>query len=118
MLQEEILGKKLNLILGYKVKFNVDQMQNWGIDDLNENFDKLISRKYKFEQSKKFKSILIHKTYYGLGYIYAALQNIKYQKEIFILDLEQGKEVFIPKELRQDRMPQSFIYYDSILLLT
>lgn len=45
-------------------------------------------------------------------FIKLALRKIKIAKEIFILDLEQGQEVFIPKEFSLDRYPLSFQYYD------
>lgn len=36
-------------------------------------------------------------------------------KEIFVLDLKQGKELMIPKELRMDHLPMSFRFYDPII---
>jgi hypothetical protein len=53
-----------------------------------------------------------------IGYIYAALKNITHAKAIFIADLEQGREVYIPPELSQSSLPQSYTYYDCILNLT
>lgn len=44
----------------------------------------------------------------------AILQLIKLSKEVFMIDLEQGYESFIPKELSQDHLPMSFRYYDPI----
>lgn len=38
-------------------------------------------------------------------------------KDLFIMDIEQGQEVFIPKELSQDHLPLSFRFYDPILML-
>jgi len=38
-------------------------------------------------------------------------------KELFLMDLENGVEVLIPKELSQDHMPPSFRYYDHVLML-
>ena len=48
-------------------------------------------------------------------FIKLALRKIKLAKELFILDLEQGQEVFIPKEFSMDRFPLSFQYYDQLL---
>ena len=51
----------------------------------------------------------------GIDYIPAALTKIRLQKEIFILDIEQGHEVFIPLELQIDNYPISYRFYDSII---
>ena len=50
-------------------------------------------------------------------FITALLEKIKLSKEVFMYDVEQENEVFIPKELSQDSFPISFIYYDSIIAL-
>ena len=47
----------------------------------------------------------------------AWLKIYKIEKEIFILNFEQGREVLIPKELAQDSLPISFRYYDPIIML-
>lgn len=43
------------------------------------------------------------------------LRRIELTKEIFVSEIEQGKEVFIYPDLSQDQYPKSFRYYDSIL---
>jgi hypothetical protein len=48
-------------------------------------------------------------------YIMVLLRRIELSKELFIIELEQGKEVFISKDLSQDNLPKSFRYYDYIL---
>lgn len=48
-------------------------------------------------------------------YIHVILRKIKLAKEIFITELECGKDVFIPHELSQDKLPSSFRYYDPIV---
>ena len=50
-----------------------------------------------------------------MNYIVAALTKIKLQKEMFVLELEMGHEVFIPKELQIDNYPISYQFYDSII---
>jgi hypothetical protein len=60
-----------------------------------------------YKHQKKFKSdhynklVLLQKfgVLAGVNYIVAALTKIRLQKEMFVLDLEMGHEVFIPKEL-------------------
>lgn len=47
----------------------------------------------------------------------AWLKIYKIEKEIFLLNFEQGHEVLIPKELAQDSLPISFRYYDPIIML-
>lgn len=45
----------------------------------------------------------------------AILERIKLSKEMFMLEIQQGLEVAIPKDLSQDQYPKSFQYYDPIL---
>ena len=52
----------------------------------------------------------------GPRYIEALLERINLVKEGFLMDLEQGTEVIIPKEIGQDSLPQSFRYYDFLLM--
>jgi hypothetical protein len=40
---------------------------------------------------------------------------LKLVKEIFVLEIEQGREVSIPKELNQNDLPYSFRYYDPLI---
>jgi len=51
----------------------------------------------------------------GLIYVQAILKRIQIAKDLMIIELEQGNEVLISKELSQDDLPLSFRYYDSIL---
>ena len=45
------------------------------------------------------------------------LEKVKLAKQLFVLDIEQGQEVFIPMELSQDKFPINFKYYDFIINL-
>lgn len=51
----------------------------------------------------------------GPRYIEALLARIRLSKEMFLLDLQQGMEVLIPRELSQDHLPMSYRFYDFIL---
>lgn len=42
------------------------------------------------------------------------LKKIEVAKKLFIIEIEQGNEVLIPKELSQNDLPFSFTYYDAI----
>ena len=53
----------------------------------------------------------------GIHYIKAAIMKKKLAWEIFIADIEQGREIYIPDELSVDRYPVSFRYYDSVIRL-
>lgn len=48
-------------------------------------------------------------------FIKCSLLRIDLIKQKFILELEQGQEVFIPSELSCDSYPVSFRYYDPII---
>lgn len=52
----------------------------------------------------------------GIWYCEGILKKIELAKELMVLDLEQGKEVLIPKQLSQDHLPMSFRYYDPIFM--
>jgi hypothetical protein len=53
----------------------------------------------------------------GLDYILCLMKRIELAKQLFVLDIEEGTEVFIPKELRTDHFPQSFQFNDPILMI-
>ena len=40
---------------------------------------------------------------------------LKLVKEIFVIEIEQNREVFFPKELNQNDLPYSFRYYDHLI---
>ena len=40
---------------------------------------------------------------------------IKLTKEMFLYDIEQGKETVIPGDLNQESLPMSIRYYDPII---
>jgi len=51
----------------------------------------------------------------GILRVRALLKQINTDKELLILEIEQGNTVKVPKSLRQDVFPMSFRYYDPIL---
>jgi len=51
----------------------------------------------------------------GLMFIKVGLRKIEVIKKLFILDLEQGTEVFLNSVLSQSKYPMTFRFYDSIL---
>ena len=51
----------------------------------------------------------------GVQYISCILKQIEITKKLFVLELEQGKEVKIPEKLSQDKLPYSFRFYDCII---
>ena len=51
----------------------------------------------------------------GILYIKAIIKRVELSKYLFIHEIEQGQEVYIPQELSQDNLPPSFRYYDPIL---
>jgi len=69
----------------------------------------------KFE---RIKLILNLKAVDKVLFIKLLLKKIELAKEIFILEIEQGQEVFIPAELSIDQYPMSFRFYDMILNFT
>jgi hypothetical protein len=45
----------------------------------------------------------------------AILKRIEISKKLFLIDIEQGREVFIPTDLQQRKLPMTFRYFDPIL---
>lgn len=54
----------------------------------------------------------------GPRYILCVLERIKFTKDDFVLELEQGKETMIPKALSMDILPHSYRYYDPLIKIT
>lgn len=53
----------------------------------------------------------------GLAYLKCILLRIELNRALFIVEIEQGQETFIPSDLSQSRLPYSMRYYDSILAI-
>ena len=63
----------------------------------------------------KIKLLLGLKCFTGILYIKAQLKKIVIAKNLFAMDIQDGHEVFIRKELSQQQLPLSFRYYDPII---
>lgn len=48
-------------------------------------------------------------------HIMLILQRIETSKELFMLEIERGKEAYISLDLSLDHFPYSFRYYDQII---
>ena len=82
----------------------------------------LIARK-KIEETMR-KSTLINlqlctklRAIHGQVYLMALLKRIELEKAEFVYQIEEGEQVFIPRDLSQDELPQSFRYYDPIMAI-
>ena len=77
--------------------------------------------KYKYvknnalSQMDRLKLILNIKAVKKELFAMVLLKVIELERKLFILEMEQGSEVFIPKLLSQDKLPTSFKYYDPIM---
>ena len=86
--------------------FNLVQFSNWDIraKDIKMSLNKRLQYKYKksskSEQIRKLDMILFLRSVKGILFIKSKLKKIELIKELFILELEQGGEVFIPNELK------------------
>ena len=73
------------------------------------------SKKLKLEKIiNKIKFIKGFNILKGEMYNFLLLRLIEVQKELFVLDVEQGNEIFIPKSLSLDQYPKSFQFYDPL----
>lgn len=61
--------------------------------------------------------ILACKSLRGILYVEVLLERFKTIKELFIHEVEEGCETFIPKDLSQDHLPMSFRYYDPVIAI-
>ena len=52
-----------------------------------------------------------------IPFLDAVIKRINVVKQLFVQEIEQGKECFIPKDLSQDSLPISFRYYDPVISL-
>ena len=84
-----------------------------------KDYSKFLKSKIKVKSRRimldKLRMLLNLKLLSGVVFIQTLLRRIELTKEIFVSEIEQGKEVFICSDLSQDQLPKSFRYYDSIL---
>ena len=64
---------------------------------------------------RKIQIILGLKCAEGMLFIKVLLKKISLIKDLLVTEIEQGNEVYIPKDLSQSQLPLSFRYYDPIL---
>ena len=64
---------------------------------------------------QKLKIVVNLKAVKGVMMLKALITKIKYAKQIFVLEIEQSKEAYIPNELSNDNLPSSFWFYDACL---
>ena len=62
------------------------------------------------------KMLISLKAVSGLMFVRLLIKRVELVKELFIQETEDGGEIFIPYELSQDFLPQSFRYYDPVLI--
>ena len=55
------------------------------------------------------------KALHGVFMLKALLAKMQVAKQLFILEIEQGHEAYIPNELSCDNLPCSFWFYDACL---
>ena len=65
---------------------------------------------------KKFQLITDLRAVKGIEFIKFNLKKIELAKEIFLKELENGQDVFIPSEMSQEKLPLSMKFYDPILM--
>ena len=51
----------------------------------------------------------------GHIFIHLLLKLIEITNELFVIEIETGDEIFIPKMISIDQYPMSFHYYDPIM---
>ena len=65
---------------------------------------------------KKLTMLINLKAVHKMLYIKVKLKVISLSKEIFILNINLGNKIYVPKEININKFPSSFRYYDFILL--
>ena len=64
---------------------------------------------------QKLKLVINLKALKGVLMLKALITKIKFAKQLFVLEIEQMKEAYIPNELSNDNLPSSFWFYDACL---
>lgn len=108
-----------------KYGFDVLQMKSWGIKAGENGDDRSYAQYLAYKTTRRFIQDRLQKlriiTSMGKSvspkilYIKVALLKVKISRKLFILDLEQGEEVYVPPELAQNQLPINYRFYDSIL---
>ena len=52
----------------------------------------------------------------GEMFVHVCLKLIDTSRRLFLMQIEDGDEVYIPRELSQDNLPSSFRFYDPIMV--
>ena len=83
------------------------------------DFDRFLKYKLLIKSSnmilQRIKLVLGLKLMGKMIFLKVLLKRIEIIKELFIADIELGKEVKIPNDLSQEALPRAFRYYDFIL---
>mmetsp|Transcript_2861 Transcript_2861/g.4446 ORF Transcript_2861/g.4446 Transcript_2861/m.4446 type:complete len:200 (-) Transcript_2861:1415-2014(-) len=112
---QDIMNKNKVIDIFPPQKF--DQKQD--LVNENMNFNRII--RYKREKNRllyeinKLKILINLKAIRRAIFIKVLLLKIDLIKQLFVLELEQGLEVFIPPELSIEKYPLNFQFYDHIL---
>ena len=53
----------------------------------------------------------------GVDFLKTVLKRIELARDWLVLDIEQGREVFIPDDLSVKMLPLSFQYYDPVMVM-
>jgi hypothetical protein len=93
----------------------VDGMQMYDQRSTKAKFHYKVIRKIIEKQLTKVKFMIAVGGLIDIFYIKCMLRKISLMKKMFVLELEQGQEVFIPKDLTCDNYPISYHYYDPII---
>lgn len=93
--------------------------QHVGIKETKEYLQQYVQMKVQMNLKeinlRKLNTFIKTGMFGGKQYLQAVLRRIKLTKDLFILNLNSGKEIAIPYELSQKQLPMSFRYYHFIL---
>ena len=120
--KESMRLAKIKAIYEMQYGFDIYQIQDWGYKNKNnKNFSRIVHykqiRRFKQMHYNQIKLLINFNTFKGMHYIKASLLKTKLAREIFIADIEQGREIYIPDEISIERYPVSFRFYDSTIKL-
>ena len=128
VMKEDFLTKEVHRILG--TRRAADLFTNTDEFKSTDEFEKLQGEMMKKNDMHKFtkrrnelilcRLMLVTQLRIAGGprYIMCVLERLKFVKQNFVLELEQGKETMIPKALSTEILPQSFRYYDPLIKIT
>jgi len=105
-------GKNIDLFKDCNLDANVNKLTLYSKSIKND-----IKRNLLIRHHGNLNMCISMKAVRKLEYVLCLIKRIEIAKQLFVIDIEQGTEVFIPPDLRMNTFPLSFQFNDPILMI-